>query len=279
MPVAAYAPPPDACYSWGQFEVLDIERHLAKGGVDVDLKLGKISGLASTEHVDDDGETIVQRGINWSPFTKGGGFLTVEHPAGVLNVVGEPTGIELTEHDGMPATRFFGDVYLTDALGQATFRKAVNIQKAGGRHRLGTSIEGNADLRDPKNKKRVLESTVWSLAITSQPRNRKCRFDPIMASLAASTLGKVTQGEPSASGQNGAGELAPMVPQSLAGGTCSGNCPACCGRSTVSKGAARFLADMELTDLAVARLLQQLPQLTWAEGLAHIQAHHQGVNR
>ncbi len=234
------------CWRWLEFDLGDdlakAAQKLASG-----KGLGRVIAIGSTEHEDQDGETLVQKGGNWAPFLSHG-KLTIEHPAGVFNIVGEPVGIEPCIEKGKPATKVIADLFLADIAGRRAYEKAVALKKSGARTRLGVSIEGNADERDPENAKRILRWTVHNLAVTSAPRNLGCTFDPIMASLMAGAVGVPLHGQAYTGGDGASGELAPLMTQ-----------------TSGSPARRKLLKDMTDEDCAVAAMCRQFPNLTWKE--------------
>jgi hypothetical protein len=171
---------------------------LIKGGK---IELGLIRGPATSERRDLQKEKLRRDGADYAPFMgslqKGGdeadcGAITLEHPAGVFNPIGEPVDLEkgVTER---------GDkcYYLTsrlwvaeDPLAKATWDKITTIQKASNRVRLGYSVEGHATKRNPEDRTDVLEWVWVNTVITGAPRNRDAFFDPILASLNATAQGR-----------------------------------------------------------------------------------------
>lgn len=252
-PAFAMPLPPDPVFAWVPFDVVEKAGSESKG-------LGEIVGIGSTEHRDDDGEIVRQSGIKWARFLKGG-FLTMEHPAGVISTVGEPLSdpelIQLA--DGTPATRIRAGLYLHDPVGKAIYEKARNIKKSGGTRKFGFSIEGNADERSPQDRRDILQCSVWSLAVTSCPRNASARWDPLMASLAVSAgaIGVTTQG--AASMAPPAAELSTFVPQALAGAK----------RDQLD----RLFKDASAEDLAAFRTLLKQPHLTLTAARQRLSQH------
>lgn len=165
--------------TWVPFEPLE------KGDQPDSELLGRVRGIVSSETVDEDGELIVQDGIDWEYF-KSHGFLTAEHPLGVLNPVGYPVSIWKSQtEEGHPATGIDADLYLETKLGKAIWDNSKIFKKAGGNRRYGYSIEGEATERDSQQPHKITKSRVISVAITPAPKNTKSWFDPVIASMAA----------------------------------------------------------------------------------------------
>lgn len=216
---------------------------------------GSIVGLCSTEAKDADGETIVQKGIDFSEAY----WLTLEHPALPNTVVGEPTAFEpcTIEKGGVEiaATRVKGDLFLHDRIAKGIYNKSVTLQKAKAKQRLGLSIEGRAVERCSKDPKRILRCKVTSIAVSTQPKNPFTQFDPVMASMFArlnlfrgAEVGYPAQGVPTSHA------IGALTPQSMQG----------TGASATYK--------LTTIEAMVARLLSKVPGLTWAQGVAAIEA-------
>ena len=108
----------DYLHTWAPFDVVD------KSGEDASPHRGRISGLASSEAQDADGEIVVQKGLDWSWFLEKG-FISLEHPLGVGNIVGEPVSVQLVKSgDNVAATRIEADLLLEDPNGRSIWEKA-----------------------------------------------------------------------------------------------------------------------------------------------------------
>ncbi len=232
---------------WGAFDVVE------KSDEDGTPLRGQIKGIATSQAIDADGETIVQDGIKWDYFLDKG-FVSLEHPLGVTNIVGEPVSIERIRMDGIDATALTADLFLNDATARDIWEKSNTLKKANSKRRLGFSIEGRCLERDGTI---INKSEVMSVAISPVPKNPYTWFEPIMQSL----LYRAIVGNPGmVTGFGGAGNFAPMIPQSLQG-------------IPLSSETYEFNSDME-TELITA-LLRKLPQLTWDQGSKAIKAFMQ----
>lgn len=171
---------------------------LTKGG-----EVGLIRGIMSSERPDIQGEILRVDGVDLGPFlgdsiTKGGnpeadaGGITIEHPPGIFNQVGEPIDVERgVTRDGVPALYLTSKLWVDhDPLAKSLWEKIVTINKASKRVRLGYSIDGAATQRNPAHKKEVLRWYVTNVVITGAPRNRDSWFDPILKSLTATPAGR-----------------------------------------------------------------------------------------
>jgi hypothetical protein len=227
--------------------------------------LGPISGIASTDAVDHDGEVVDQDGLDWSLFTKGGSFrpvpLTYEHPFTVKDTIGEATSIEIVERDGRKATKITGNLFLSDPKGREIWDKIVTWKKSGSQLRLGFSVEGKVVQR---NGNKIAKARVHSIAISQFPRNYEAWLEPLAASLldqikAEYTLTPIanlaqkaeTVGYPDQSA--GEGGLDKVVPQ----------------KQTRKVSTASWVSEKDAAAVAVAK---QFPELSWSRccGLAEM---------
>ena len=240
---------------WVPFETVEVE----KGGEASD-SLGRIKGIASSEYVDADGEVIVQKGIDWSYFLNHG-FLSLEHPLGVLNAVGESVSAEVVKIDGVPATEITADIHLQDPVGKSVWEKARMLKKSGSKRKLGFSIEGEALERDSEDPKKIVRSRVISVAISAAPKNPMSWFEPIAASMLASLrrndlLDGIGQPNQANQVKGHAVDVSTLVPQSIDG--------VAAGKSYDKK----LLDGVSKRDLLATRVLKQMPGLSWSQGLA-----------
>lgn len=169
---------------WAPFEVLE------KSSKD-DPKLGYISGVATTEAPDADGDIVLTDGIDWSYFVgdndnEGKGFLIDEHPVGNHNVVGYPLSVStITVPYGeqmVKGAKVKGALYLEDRRGAELYQKACTMKRAGGDRKLGFSIEGSVKPGGRRGKV-VEKSQVKWLAITAAPKNELSWWEPVAKSL------------------------------------------------------------------------------------------------
>lgn len=187
-------------------------------------RLGRISGIATSEAPDEDQDIVDQEGLDWDYFIgkggqKGHGLILLEHPVGVINTIGYPVSIELTEIKSAitgqmtKATKVTADLYLEDKMGRSTYKKARVMKRAGGQRSIGFSIEGGVQQRVGK---RIAKARVKWLAVTAAPRNHDSWWEPMMMSANGATITKAQVGYPM-QGAGYVGEIAPLVAQSLQG--------------------------------------------------------------
>lgn len=131
-------------------------------------KLYIMEGVASDEDKDQQGEQLIQKGMDFAPLMEGG-IINWDHQSGPANIIGEPLHAEI-----QPGPRFFvrGNLYVEDKeQAREAWATAEAMKKAGGRRRLGWSVEGAVLARDPLHNRRILKSEVRHLALTHQPVN------------------------------------------------------------------------------------------------------------
>ncbi len=126
-----------------------------------------MEGIASDESTDQQGETLIQKGMQFGALLEYG-FVNWDHQLGPENLIGEPWHAEI-----IPGPKFFtrSSMYVED---KARAKEAWDLAQAlakSGRRQLGWSVEGAILQRDPVNKHRILTSEVRHLALTHQPVN------------------------------------------------------------------------------------------------------------
>jgi hypothetical protein len=251
----------DYLHTWAPFDVVD------KSGEDASPHRGRISGFASSEAQDADGEIVVQKGLDWSWFLEKG-FISLEHPLGVNNIVGEPVSVQLVKSgDDTAATRIEADLLLEDPNGRSIWEKARCLKKSGGKRRLGFSIEGRVTERDGST---IKKAKVMSVAISPAPKNPRTWFEPIMASMLwRSMMGTHTgaamagvPGQGVTRDQGFSGNFPPLVSNSPNYEVSSA--------SFDSPGSGPT-GSLSAFDTLVASILKNLPQMTWAQGQEAIQ--------
>lgn len=156
----------------------------------IDGRSGRfISGYVSTDHLDRQGEQLIQEGLDFSHFLSKGWF-NDNHSPDTDALVGYPTTARLDSlPDGHKGWYVEGEL-----LPEGTSHRADNIwniaqglAKAGGHRKLGYSVEGSILDRDPSNPKRVRKAQVREVAITRVPVNTKTSLSVLAKSLAVST--------------------------------------------------------------------------------------------
>lgn len=145
---------------------------------------GQFEGFFSADIEDAEGESMDQAGMNWTNWWMPFGHFKWEHQDGPENWIGEPDRnkkpVIAKTKEGYTGTRGYGELYISsDKRAAGIYRVGKEIQanspdKAG---QVGFSIEGSAQLRDKRNRKRVLKCLVRDVAIVSGPLAFVTRMD------------------------------------------------------------------------------------------------------
>lgn len=150
-----------------------------------------IRGYASTENVDQDGEVILQKGIDFSPLLKSG-FLNYDHQYKTINgakmpiIIGYPTRAEirdkglwvegeLLKSDGMSISE---QIKLADEM----WEMGMALQKSGANRSLCYSVEGGVIERKGN---RIVKSVVRHVAVTHKPVNPEATVELFAKSMFA----------------------------------------------------------------------------------------------
>jgi hypothetical protein len=141
----------------------------------------RISGVISTEHRDQQGEVVLQRGLDLNPFLRGG-WINDNHSKETAGVVGYPLKIERTTVDGKPATRMEGYLLQDFKPADEIWDLANSLQKTD--RRLGFSIEGKVRRRAGNDGKVIAEAVVRNVAVTNCPVNARTGMDILGKSFA-----------------------------------------------------------------------------------------------
>ncbi len=216
----------------------------------------RIGGIVSMETVDQQGETLVQDGVDWSYFLSKGWF-NYEHQSGPENVLGHPESVTTVRVGGKPATKVEGVLYLAKPKAKEIYETARAMAKAGGQRQLGFSVEGQVVERSTGNNKRIEKSRVLNVALTAHPVHPDARLEVLVRSLTAGGVGYQYPGESSTA--PGA-SLSPLVPQSI------GAIPSLAGFGDLSSLAVEAFRGrrMSVTELALI-LTTTFPHLNMAQ--------------
>lgn len=165
----------------------------------------RIGGIVSTDGIDRQGEVLVQEGLDFEPFLKGGWF-NDNHDSQTGALVGYPEMVELrTSPSGRRGWYVEGYLLKGHTRSDEIWNLANALQKSG--RSLGFSVEGGIVERDPTDPKRVLKAVVREVAITRCPVNTETSLTVLAKSLAA--------GYGPASNVGVAGDGSPLRVQSL----------------------------------------------------------------
>ena len=144
----------------------------------------RIGGIVSTDHMDRQQERILQGGLDFGPFLKGGWF-NDNHDSATDAVVGYPEKAELrTLKDGAQAWYVEGHL-LPEGHGRsdAIWNLANSLQKTD--RRLGFSVEGSIVERDTEDPNTIKRAIVREVAITRCPVNENTQLSILAKSLTA----------------------------------------------------------------------------------------------
>lgn len=130
-----------------------------------------VSGIASTEDEDLQGEKIKQEGIDLSYFLKRG-FLNDDHSKETAGKVGIPTEAVVTRK-GLWIKGFLLDTPRAKGI----WDLAQALEKSGSERKLGYSVEGKVLARDQKNPRIITKCWLKDIAITASPINPKTFLD------------------------------------------------------------------------------------------------------
>lgn len=128
-----------------------------------------VQGVASTQDVDAQGESVLQEGIVLDPLLKDG-FINADHQPGFENIIGQPLEARLTHVEGKPA--LFVKAVLFEGVPRADAAWALLNSLEKGRaegtttRRLGWSVEGQVLERRGNL---IAKSVVRHIALTHQP--------------------------------------------------------------------------------------------------------------
>lgn len=149
----------------------------------------KIGGIISTDTIDQQGDVLLQSGMDFSYFIDKGWF-NYEHKQGADNILGAPTKVEPVMIDGKQATRVEGYLLNDAPRAKEIIDIARAIKRADLPRTIGFSVEGQVLARDKDNPKLITRSRILNVAITSAPVNPDARLEILARSLMANTPSK-----------------------------------------------------------------------------------------
>ena len=164
-----------------------------------------VRGYASTEAMDQDGEIILQNGIDFSPLLKSG-FLNFDHQGKCLKcglvhdrsecpgclsksgkmplIIGYPTKAEIRDKGLWLEGELFKSTRETNSdqtrLADEMWELGLNFQKSGGARSLNYSVEGGIIQRSGN---KVVRSVVKHCAVTTKPVNTEATIEVFRKSL------------------------------------------------------------------------------------------------
>lgn len=141
-----------------------------------------IRGLASTEAMDAQGETVLQKGIDLTHIEKQKGYINWDHKPGPENLIGVLDGYKRQNNQLYVEGRLF------KAHDKAKAVKGI-LDSLGERDRgrMGLSVEGAILQRNAKNPSIIEKSIITGVALTMNPVNSETYVD-LMKSLTAGEI-------------------------------------------------------------------------------------------
>lgn len=122
-----------------------------------------VQGIASTENVDLQGETVIQHGIDTSYFLKYG-YFNSDHSPGPENKVGEPTECRATKA-GLWVKGF---LYKGNEKADHWWDLMKSLEESGAKRKVAWSIQGKVIRRGGNS---ILKCWLQDIAITASPVN------------------------------------------------------------------------------------------------------------
>jgi len=129
-----------------------------------------IKGIASTEHVDQHDEIILQDGLDFSYALKSGHF-NYDHKNDPKYILGAPQKISKVSHNGKKATEIEGILYADKQIVKDLMENISVMKNTNSGRNLGFSIEGQVLARDKRNPHIVTRAKVLNISLTHTPAN------------------------------------------------------------------------------------------------------------
>jgi len=138
-------------------------------------------GWASMPGIDADKEEIVQDGLNFKPFVKGG-WVNWDHKRD--KIIGMPVTAEIKDHPQKKCKGLYVEYELLKGVDQAenVWKIAQALEKSNSSRRLGLSIEGKK-VKTGKSG-RILKADMYGLAVTPYPKNPDTSAHVLMKGMA-----------------------------------------------------------------------------------------------
>lgn len=160
-----------------------------KSGEENPLRIG---GIVSTDDLDRQQETVLQDGLDFSPFLTHGWF-NDNHGQKTVDVLGYPTearrvrkGDKLPNGEASSCNGWWAEGYLLDTdEGRRVYELCNALETSRGDRRLGFSIEGKVLQRDKRDKSRIVAAEVRNVAVTHCPVNTSTEMVALAKALSA----------------------------------------------------------------------------------------------
>lgn len=125
-----------------------------------------IEGVASTDKMDEEQESLDAKGLDYKYFLDQG-FIKWEHEKNPDNYIGEPLEAKIKNGD------FFikGRLYKHSNLAKRAIEAIKTLKKSGASRKVGLSVEGSILERDPKNSNKIKRAIVRNVVLTFNPVN------------------------------------------------------------------------------------------------------------
>lgn len=127
-----------------------------------------VAGLASTNDVDLQGESIDQDGMDLTPVDQGKGWFNWDHQPGIENLVGTIDSYNKTDKGLFVKGKLFKNKEKSKALYEVM--SSLDKSDTG---RIGLSVEGKILERDPNNPMKIKKCVISKVALTLNPVNTK----------------------------------------------------------------------------------------------------------
>jgi hypothetical protein len=165
-----------------------------------------IQGICSTDDMDSDQETLLQEGLDFTPFLTKGWF-NDNHASATGGAVGVPSVAEIRRLPNGRKGWYVEGELLSNKRADEIWDLAQSLERSETNRRLGFSVEGSIVERDPRNPKKVRKAVVREVAVTRCPKNHFTTLTAFAKSLSAGT-GPAPVNEP-VTGEGAAAVLAP----------------------------------------------------------------------
>jgi len=131
-----------------------------------------IAGLASTSGLDQQGETIIQKGIDLTPVDQKKGILNWDHKKGPENTIGTLDGYKRTDKGLFIKGRLFKNHSRAKAV-----KEIMDSLTESDTGRMGLSVEGQILERDSSNPNIIKKCRINAVALTMNPVNANTYAD------------------------------------------------------------------------------------------------------
>lgn len=134
----------------------------------------RVKGLASTQGIDQQGEIILQKGLDLSPIENKKGIINFDHMKGPENMIGVLDGYS----HGANGLYVEGRLFKNHTKAKAV-KEIMDSLGESDRGRMGMSVEGKVLERDPLNPKIIRKCRISAVALTMNPVNSDTYVDMI----------------------------------------------------------------------------------------------------